>query len=107
MRPQKKQGTARMGNKRPPHFRGGGRVFGPIPRDHSFDLPRKGIPLHFNFEIKTQFLNATPPVVKFGLRVGLSTKFLQNQMTVVDFSTLDSHKVFFGERWEETLSDSN
>lgn len=72
MRPQKKQGTARMGNKRPPHFRGGGRAFPPIPRDHSFDLPRK--------------------VVKFGLRVGLSTKFAQNQMSVIDFSTLDSHK---------------
>eukprot|EP01102_Stenamoeba_stenopodia_P010861 TRINITY_DN330_c0_g5_i1.p1 TRINITY_DN330_c0_g5~~TRINITY_DN330_c0_g5_i1.p1 ORF type:complete len:367 (+),score=124.14 TRINITY_DN330_c0_g5_i1:87-1103(+) len=72
IRPQKKQGTARAGNKRPPHFRGGGRVFGPHPRDHSFDLPKK--------------------VVKFGLRVGLSTKFAQEHLSVVDFSTLDSHK---------------
>ncbi len=38
---QKGTGGARHGDKSAPQFRGGGKVFGPKPRDHSFDLPKK------------------------------------------------------------------
>ena len=38
---QKGTGRARQGNGKAPHFRGGGRAFGPTPRDHSIDLPKK------------------------------------------------------------------
>ncbi|MFV0296284.1 MAG: 50S ribosomal protein L4 [Hyphomicrobiaceae bacterium] len=38
---QKGSGGARHGDKSAPQFRGGGKVFGPKPRDHSFDLPKK------------------------------------------------------------------
>jgi large subunit ribosomal protein L4 len=38
---QKGTGSARHGNKAAPQFRGGGKAFGPIVRDHSFDLPKK------------------------------------------------------------------
>jgi large subunit ribosomal protein L4 len=38
---QKGGGTARHGSRRAPQFRGGGRAFGPTPRDHSIDLPKK------------------------------------------------------------------
>lgn len=38
---QKGTGRARQGNGKAPQFRGGGRAFGPTPRDHSHDLPKK------------------------------------------------------------------
>jgi large subunit ribosomal protein L4 len=38
---QKGTGTARAGNIKSPLFRGGGRVFGPKPRDYSFKLNKK------------------------------------------------------------------
>jgi len=38
---QKGTGTARAGSIKSPLFRGGGRVFGPVPRDYSFKLNKK------------------------------------------------------------------
>jgi large subunit ribosomal protein L4 len=38
---QKGTGTARAGSMKSPLFRGGGRVFGPKPRDYSFKLNKK------------------------------------------------------------------
>ncbi|KAF9979316.1 54S ribosomal protein L4 mitochondrial [Actinomortierella ambigua] len=71
--PQKGRGAARVGSLRAPQRRGGGIVFGPKPRDHSSDLPKK--------------------VQLMGLRVALSTKYAQDQLVVVDsLASLDSHK---------------
>ena len=38
---QKGTGNARHSTKKAPQFRGGGRAFGPTPRDHSHGLPKK------------------------------------------------------------------
>jgi large subunit ribosomal protein L4 len=38
---QKGTGQARHGNKAAPQFRGGGKAFGPVVRDHAHDLPKK------------------------------------------------------------------
>ncbi|CAO3578272.1 unnamed protein product [Absidia cylindrospora] len=71
--PQKGRGKARQGNNKAPHIVGGGVAFGPKPRDHGTALPRK--------------------VQEFGLRVALSTKYAQDQLTVVDsFQSIDSNK---------------
>ncbi|ORZ25321.1 ribosomal protein L4/L1 family-domain-containing protein [Absidia repens] len=71
--PQKGRGKARQGNMKAPHIKGGGIAFGPKPRDHGTELPRK--------------------VQEFGLRVALSTKYAQDQLTVVDsFQSIDSNK---------------
>ncbi|KAI8137688.1 ribosomal protein L4/L1e [Fennellomyces sp. T-0311] len=70
--PQKGRGKARVGDMKAPHFRGGGIAFGPKPRDHSTDLPRK--------------------VQEMGLRVALSTKYAQDQLTVVDNLDIESSK---------------
>ncbi|KAF9275117.1 54S ribosomal protein L4 mitochondrial [Mortierella alpina] len=70
--PQKGRGAARVGSLRAPQRRGGGIAFGPKPRDHSSELPRK--------------------VQEMGLRIALSTKFAQDQLVIVDDLTLDSHK---------------
>lgn len=38
---QKGTGRARHGDKKAPQFRGGGKAFGPKPRSHAIDLPKK------------------------------------------------------------------
>jgi large subunit ribosomal protein L4 len=38
---QKGSGGARHGSRRAPQFRGGGRAFGPTPRSHAIELPKK------------------------------------------------------------------
>jgi large subunit ribosomal protein L4 len=38
---QKGSGGARHGSRKAPIFRGGGRAFGPTPRSHAIDLPKK------------------------------------------------------------------
>ena len=38
---QKGSGGARHGDRKAPQFRGGGRAFGPTPRSHATELPKK------------------------------------------------------------------
>ncbi|MCB9945440.1 MAG: 50S ribosomal protein L4 [Geminicoccaceae bacterium] len=69
---QKGTGRARHGAKRGTMFRGGGIVFGPTPRDHGFDLPKK--------------------VRKLGLRGALSSKARDGKLIVVDAVTMSEPK---------------
>ena len=61
---QKGTGRARHSSARAPQFRGGGRSFGPTPRDHAIDLPKK--------------------VRALALRHALSAKMASEQLIVVD-----------------------
>jgi large subunit ribosomal protein L4 len=61
---QKGGGTARHGSRRAPQFRGGGRAFGPTPRSHAIDLPKK--------------------VRALALKHALSTKAKAGELTIVD-----------------------
>ncbi|CAB4391814.1 unnamed protein product [Rhizophagus irregularis] len=69
---QKGRGKARVGSHRAPHFRGGGVAHGPKPRSHASDLQRQ--------------------VQLFGLRSALTTKFVQNQLVIVENLKLKSSK---------------
>jgi large subunit ribosomal protein L4 len=65
---QKGTGQARQGSRQAPHWVGGGSVFGPKPRDYSYDLPRK--------------------VKKAALRSALSLRASEQKLVVLDnFST--------------------
>jgi large subunit ribosomal protein L4 len=64
---QKGTGGARHGDKSAPQFRGGGKAFGPKPRDHAFDLPKK--------------------VRALALRHALSTKAKAGELVVLDKAT--------------------
>lgn len=74
IRPQKGTGKARVGNSRAPQRKGGGRCFGPKPRDYYFSLP--------------------PKIRSLGLRSALSAKFSAGRLSFVhdDSITMGSHK---------------
>jgi large subunit ribosomal protein L4 len=61
---QKGTGRARQGSTRSPQFRGGAVIFGPVVRDHGYDLPKK--------------------VRALGLRTALSVKQAEGKLVVVD-----------------------
>ncbi len=69
---QKGTGQARHGNDKPPQFRGGGRAFGPIPRSHAHDLPKK--------------------VRALALKHALSSKAKTNALIVLDKAELEEPK---------------
>ncbi len=69
---QKGTGTARVGDIKNPIFRGGGRVFGPKPRDYSFKLNKK--------------------VKRLARKSALSYKAAENKITVLEDFTFDSPK---------------
>ncbi|WND02792.1 50S ribosomal protein L4 [Temperatibacter marinus] len=69
---QKGGGGARHGSRRSNIFVGGGRAFGPIPRDHGHDLPKK---------IRTM-----------GLKSALSSKVAEEKLIIVDNAELAEGK---------------
>ena len=86
---QKGTGGARHGSRRAPQFVGGSRAFGPIVRDHGFDLPKK--------------------VRALALRHALSSKVKSGSLVVVDSIALKDAKTAglretFGKLgWTKTL----
>lgn len=72
MRPQKKSGRARCGDKRPPHWRHGGVAHGPRVRSFEIGLQRK--------------------VRQLGLKVALSARFFENRLIVLENDSLSSPK---------------
>ena len=69
---QKGGGPARHGSRRAPQFRGGGRAFGPTPRSHAIDLPKK--------------------VRALALKHALSAKAKAGELTIVDSLALNAAK---------------
>lgn len=69
---QKGTGNARQGSLRSPQFRGGARIFGPVVRDHGYDLPKK--------------------VRKLGLITALSSKQADGKLVVLDNLKLTAAK---------------
>jgi len=69
---QKGTGRARVGEVRTPLWRKGGTMFGPVPRDYAYTLPRK--------------------MFRSALRSALAMKLKDNQLNVVDAFSLDDHK---------------
>jgi len=70
--PQKGMGIARVGSRRSPIRRGGGKAHGPKPRDWHFTLPKK--------------------VRQLGLKCALSSKFAQNKLFIIDQTDLKTHR---------------
>jgi len=69
---QKGTGRARHGDKKAPQFRGGGKAFGPQPRSHAIDLPKK--------------------VRALAMRHALSSKARTEALMVLDSAEMDAPK---------------
>ena len=69
---QKGTGRARAGTRRSPLWRGGGTIFGPMPRDYSFSLPKK--------------------VKRAALRAALSLKRQEGKLILLDNFPLEGFK---------------
>jgi large subunit ribosomal protein L4 len=69
---QKGTGNARQGSTRAPHFVGGGKVFGPHPRDYEYTVPKK--------------------VKRAALASALSLRASENKLVVVDKLAFDQPK---------------
>jgi large subunit ribosomal protein L4 len=69
---QKGTGRARAGSRRSPLWRGGGTIFGPMPRDYSISLPKK--------------------VKKAALRAALSLKQEEGKLILLDQFPLEGFK---------------
>ena len=71
---QKGTGNARHGAASAPQFRGGGRAFGPVPRDHSHDLPKTSTLIVVD-DIKIEDHKTKGLVERFG-KMGLSNALI-------------------------------
>lgn len=71
-RPQKGSGRSRQGSTRSPQWRKGAVIFGPTPRSHAFDLPKK--------------------VRQLALRTALSSKQAEGKLIVIDGAKLEKPK---------------
>ncbi len=71
-RPQKGSGRSRQGSTRSPQWRKGAVIFGPTPRSHAFDLPKK--------------------VRKLALRTALSSKQAEGKLVVIDATKVEKAK---------------
>lgn len=69
---QKGTGRARQGSIRSPQWRGGGTVFGPVPRSYSYKLPKK--------------------VRRLAIKSALSSKALEESILVLESLVLDAPK---------------
>jgi large subunit ribosomal protein L4 len=69
---QKGTGRARQGSLRSPQFRGGAVIFGPVVRDHGYDLQKK--------------------VRRLGLMTALSSKLAEGKLFIVDSLEQQSSK---------------
>ncbi|SIT87667.1 50S ribosomal protein L4 [Edaphobacillus lindanitolerans] len=69
---QKGTGRARQGSIRSPQWRGGGTVFGPVPRSYSYKMPKK--------------------VRRLALRSALSTKVREESLIVLEGLAFDAPK---------------
>ncbi|KAF4991713.1 hypothetical protein FDECE_13944 [Fusarium decemcellulare] len=75
MRPQKGTGRARMGSKQSPLLRGGGKVFGPHPRDFGTNLNRKVYDKAWRTALSYRYRKGDLIVCEDGMDLALPTDF--------------------------------
>ena len=88
---QKGTGTARADSIKPPIFRGGGRIFGPQPRDYSFKLNKKVKQLARKSALTYKAKNENIKVVEdFNIEVPKTKEFvnLRNNLDIADKKVL-------------------
>ena len=83
---QKGTGSARHGNRAAPQFRGGGKAFGPVVRDHEIELPKKVRALALKHALSAK-VKAEALVISEDLKAKQAkTKALAEQLADLGFS---------------------
>ncbi len=80
---QKGTGRARQGNGKAPQFRGGGRAFGPTPRDHAHDLPKKVRALALKHALSSKLADGKLIVLDDAVATEAKTKAVKAQLTAL------------------------
>ncbi len=96
---QKGSGGARHGNRKAPQFRGGGKAFGPIVRDHAHDLPKKVRALGLKHVLSAKAKSDAIVVVEDAKAAEAKTKALKAQFAklgltsalIIDGAELDQN----------------
>jgi large subunit ribosomal protein L4 len=85
---QKGTGNARHGSARAPLFRGGGRAFGPVVRDHAHELPKKVRKLALKHALSAKAKDGAIIVLdKIVLKGEAKTKALRGQFDKLGFES--------------------
>ncbi|KZL05946.1 50S ribosomal protein L4 [Pseudovibrio sp. Ad26] len=77
---QKGSGGARHGNRKAPQFRGGGRAFGPVVREHAHELPKKVRVLGLKHALSAKVASGNLVVVEDAKSAEAKTKALKDQL---------------------------
>ncbi|ALV29325.1 50S ribosomal protein L4 [Pannonibacter sp. Q-1] len=78
---QKGSGGARHGNRKAPQFRGGGKAFGPVVRDHGHDLPKKVRALGLAHALSSKVKAGSLIVVEDAKAAEAKTKLLKEKFS--------------------------
>ena len=84
---QKGTGRARHGNKAAPQFRGGGKAFGPVPRSHAIDLPKKLRALALKHALSSKAKSNELIILDKAELPEAKTRALQAQFTALGFDS--------------------
>jgi len=99
---QKGTGRARQGSSRAPHWRGGGVVHGPIPRDYRQKTPKKMVRLALRSALSDRAADGKVVVVDdWGISVP-KTKDAKKALTALGFAARDRVLVVLGPQDEAT-----
>lgn len=96
---QKGSGGARHGNRKAPQFRGGGKAFGPVVRDHAHDLPKKVRALGLRHALSAKAKTESIVIVEDAKAAEAKTKALKSKLDslglasalVIDGSEVDTN----------------
>ena len=83
---QKGTGRARHSSARAPQFRGGGRAFGPVVRDHAHDLPKKVRALALKFALSSKAKSGGIVVVDDLVAADPKTGVLKSKLSALGLS---------------------
>lgn len=104
IRPQKGTGRARLGTRQSPMLRGGGKAFGPKPRDFGTRITRKVYDLAWRTALSYRYRRGELVVCQDGMELPLPEEF---EAMVAAGELQDELQRSFKARWARQMLDAN
>ncbi|KAI1639715.1 50S ribosomal protein L4 [Biscogniauxia mediterranea] len=105
IKPQKGLGTARAGDRYSPIRRGGGKTFGPKPRDFGTKMPRKTYDLAWRTALSYRYRRGELIVCEDGMELPLPAEF-EAMVQSGELKTKELHDSFIA-KWTRQVLDAN